>query len=346
MVKGLSIVTVATGLAAICSSVAAAVSAGSAHRPVVMWHGLGDDYKSDGMERVAAVIKEKYPDIFIHSIYLDEDPEKDSKATLVGNLNEELELVYEQLNGIPELQDGFDALGFSQGGLFFRGYIERYSSPKVYNLVTFGSPQNGVADFPPCSDFFCRRRNAVIKTQAYTAYAQNELTVAQYYRDPKRYEQYLEMSGFLADINNERPDKNETYACQIADLEKLVLYMFTEDTTVNPKESAWFADEDFETGDIIPLQERDLYKQDWIGLKSLAERGALEMLTLEGRHMNITNETVEFVARHYLGAPSTLAVPVSSLSSAVETFSADKQAALTRLRLQGLQGIISGFSLL
>jgi palmitoyl-protein thioesterase len=35
-----------------------------------------------------------------------------------GNVNEQVQLVSEQLAAIPELENGFDAIGFSQGSLF------------------------------------------------------------------------------------------------------------------------------------------------------------------------------------------------------------------------------------
>ena len=42
-------------------------------------------------------------------------------------------------------------------------------------------------------------------------------------------EAYLNSSIFLADINNEREEKNEQYAANLASLEKLVLFRFTFD---------------------------------------------------------------------------------------------------------------------
>ncbi|KAK7205606.1 Alpha/Beta hydrolase protein [Myxozyma melibiosi] len=283
----------------------ATAAAESAVRPVVMWHGLGDDYKSGGMQRVESLIKDMYPGIFVHSVYLDEDPEKDSKASLFGSLNEQIQFVCDQLASIPELANGFDGLGFSQGGLFLRGYVERCNAPKVHNLLTFGSPQNGVEDMPPCEnprDFVCRRRNAVLKTQAYAAYAQNSVTVAQYYRDLDRYDKYLEFSAYLADVNNERSTKNITYADNIKSLENLVLYLFTEDQTVVPKESAWFGQTDKSNGAQMSLEDRALFQEDWIGLKSLYQDGKLKREILEGRHMNITNATVLDFAAKYLGS--------------------------------------------
>ncbi|KAK9374901.1 Alpha/Beta hydrolase protein [Lipomyces chichibuensis] len=277
-------------------------------RPVVIWHGLGDSYDSDGMQRVAALIQEIHPGIFVHSVYLNRESSQDSKESLLGKLDDQLALVCDQLASIPELEHGFDGLGFSQGGLFLRGYVERCNAPKAYKLVTFGSPHNGVADFPPCNarDFVCRRRNAFLKTKAYSQYAQESITVAQYYRDPDQYDTYLERSGFLADINNERRVKNATYAENLSSLENLVLYLFTEDETVVPKETAWFAEVNKKTGVVTPLEERKIYIEDWFGLKALGESGRVHFGSIEGQHMRITNETMIEIATKYLGTEVTL----------------------------------------
>jgi hypothetical protein len=53
-------------------------------------------------------------------------------------------------------------------------------------------------------------------------------TVAQ---DPNNLEAYLQNNIFLPDINNEREDKDSTYADNLASLTRLVLYRFEEDTT-------------------------------------------------------------------------------------------------------------------
>ena len=45
----------------------------------------------------------------------------------------------------------------------------------------------------------------------------------QYWHDPVHFDQYLEKSQFIADINNERPLKNETYKENLLKLENLVL---------------------------------------------------------------------------------------------------------------------------
>jgi palmitoyl-protein thioesterase len=53
-------------------------------RPLVIWHGLGDTYASPGMDRFQNEIKEMHPGIFIHSIFIDEDPNADQRASFVS----------------------------------------------------------------------------------------------------------------------------------------------------------------------------------------------------------------------------------------------------------------------
>lgn len=52
---------------------------------------------------------------------------------------------------------------------------------------------------------------------------------------------YLRYNVFLADINNERQAKSALYRDNFASLERLVLVRFSEDFTVVPRDSAWFA---------------------------------------------------------------------------------------------------------
>jgi palmitoyl-protein thioesterase len=55
-------------------------------RPLVIWHGMGDSHASPGMLEFQEAIKEIHPDIFIHSVYIDEDLEADRKACFVRSL--------------------------------------------------------------------------------------------------------------------------------------------------------------------------------------------------------------------------------------------------------------------
>lgn len=124
---------------------------------------------------------------------------------------------------------------------------------------------------------------------------------AQYFRDPAELDAYLENSNFLADVNNERAVKNATYKENLSSLNRFAMFMFKDDKIVHPKETSWFAEVDKETGEVTPLREREIYKEDWLGLKELDEKGALEFETLQGNHMQLAEEDLESVFTEYFG---------------------------------------------
>ncbi|KAF9227294.1 palmitoyl-protein thioesterase [Gyrodon lividus] len=289
-------------------------------RPLVIWHGLGDTYASPGMVQFQGEVKKMHPGIFVHSVFIDQDAQVDQRAGFYGNIDEQLVLVAEQLSSIPELSRGFDAVGFSQGGQFLRGYVERNNTPPIYNLITFGSQHMGISDLPLCRplDFLCQVARRAAKAGVYSEWAQDHLVQAQYFRDPAQLLMYMSSGSFLADINNEvllPSSRKETYTENLASLHNFVLVLFAEDKTVVPKESAWFgseappeqdvlfssrpvlgSDPDQEPLDrslhvqektIVPMKLQPLYTEDWIGLRTLDERGAVVLATCPGEHMQL-----------------------------------------------------------
>jgi palmitoyl-protein thioesterase len=66
--------------------------------------------------------------------------------------------VCEMIANDPALQNGFNAIGFSQGGQFLRAVAQRCPSPRMRNLITVGSQHQGVFGFPNCPgeiNFYC-----------------------------------------------------------------------------------------------------------------------------------------------------------------------------------------------
>eukprot|EP00350_Pseudokeronopsis_sp_OXSARD2_P003418 CAMPEP_0170540524 /NCGR_PEP_ID=MMETSP0211-20121228/512_1 /TAXON_ID=311385 /ORGANISM="Pseudokeronopsis sp., Strain OXSARD2" /LENGTH=145 /DNA_ID=CAMNT_0010842967 /DNA_START=720 /DNA_END=1154 /DNA_ORIENTATION=+ len=97
-------------------------------------------------------------------------------------------------------------------------------------------------------------------------------------------------SSYLAPLNNEIFEKSAENKERILALEKLVLAMWTKDTVVIPKESAWFYKVGF-LGEIIPLEEQEMYKEDWLGLKQLNEEGKIDFLTIRGHHIYFSSKS-------------------------------------------------------
>ncbi|KAJ5861856.1 uncharacterized protein N7529_009166 [Penicillium soppii] len=271
--------------------------------PLVIWHGLGDDFEREGLISVASLAESTNPGTYVHLIRLANDGSGDRSATFFGNVTQQIELVCAQLAADPILRSApaINALGFSQGGQFLRGYIERCNTPPVHNLVTFGSQHNGISEFESCAynDWVCNGAEALLRSGRWTNFAQSRVVPAQYFRDPRELDQYLEHSNFLADINNEREVKNETYKKNLASLNKFAMFMFQEDTVAVPKESSLFSEVNATTGEVTPLHERPIYKEDWLGLKQLGEAGKLDFKTIPGQHMHLSDKVLRKAFEQY-----------------------------------------------
>ena len=274
--------------------------------PLVIWHGLGDSYDGDGIKDTARLAEALVEGTYVKIVRIGDTGSSDRTATFFGNLTEQIDHACHQLaqDHVLHTAPAINALGFSQGGQFLRAYVERCNFPPVRNLVTFGSQHNGISDFQGCAsdtDFVCQSVNALLKLGTWSQFVQGRLVPAQYFRDPDALPQYLESSNFLADVNNERAVKNATYADNIARLNKFVMYMFADDRTMIPKQSAWFADYNKTSAVVTPLAQRDIYKEDWIGLRRLADKGGLVFDILKGEHMRFSDEDLERVMQQYFG---------------------------------------------
>lgn len=283
--------------------------------PLLIWHGLGDKYDAEGLRTTGTLAKKVHPGTHVYYIRLDEDGSNDRSASFFGNVTEQIEQVCAGLKDDAQLlateQEGVmrvDALGFSQGGQFLRGLLERCDGLSMRSLVTFGSQHNGIAQFQVCGDFdfLCKGATALIKSNAWTDYVQNKVVPAQYYRTINETtglatDDYLEHSNFLADINNERREKNEAYTAKMASLDNFVMYVFDEDKTVIPKESGWFAEVNATSEDVTPLRNRTMYKEDWLGLKKLDDKSGLVFKTAPGGHMQLEQAVLAAAFREYFG---------------------------------------------
>ncbi|KAK7748745.1 hypothetical protein SLS53_000768 [Cytospora paraplurivora] len=273
--------------------------------PLIIWHGLGDSYGNEGIKEVAALAEEANPGTLVYVVKQGSDPNADQRATFFGNVNDQVDKLCLELatDQIISTAPAIDALGFSQGGQFLRAYVERCNVPPVRSLVTFGSQHNGIIDFSECSptNFLCKGAMALLRGNVWSSYVQNNLVPAQYYRPTTEaeYEAYLEESNFIADINNEREEKSATYKENLASLENFVLFMFDEDKTVIPKETSWFSE--VNGTEVTPLRARQIYEEDWIGLRALDRKGGLKFRVAPGQHMQLSSELLNDTFSEFYG---------------------------------------------
>ena len=281
--------------------------------PLLIWHGLGDRYDAPGLHTVGALARKIHPGTHIEYIRAAPSGPDDQRATFFGNITAQSEIICADLLANPNLTDHrgdvrVDALGFSQGGQFLRGLVERCEGLRVRSLVTYGSQHNGIARFQRCGtwDLVCKGAVAIVGSNAWTDYVQNTVVPAQYYREVngstgEPVEGYLERSHFLADVNNEGEVKKGVYKRRLAALERFVMVVFEGDETVVPKESGWFAEVDEESGVVTGVRERAIYGEDWIGLRELDRRGGLVFESVPGKHMELDEGDLERVFGRYFG---------------------------------------------
>ena len=164
------------------------------------------------------------------------------------------------------LKNGFNLIGASQGGIIAKYIIEMCENrPPINKLVTLGTPHAGVSMTPYCSYWFCLVLDWVIDRIAYYPIFQRYIAPTNYWRDPQNRASFLSKSSFLAEANNELDVKNLTYRERMVELAGVLLVKNEKDGVVIPRSSAHFGIFD-EYYNEIPLQDQDLWKEDWLGL--------------------------------------------------------------------------------
>jgi palmitoyl-protein thioesterase len=153
-------------------------------------------------------------------------------------------------------------IGFSQGGLLARGYVQRYAGrtgyPTVRNLLTFGTPHGGIY-------------NALDYRQVYSNETQAKNSWAGYWKDPYNLDTYQTKCRFLPELNGDRTP----YARLPASLEHLVMVSSESETVVSPADSSKFSYYRDNTLELVPLRESIQYLEDRTGLRSLDQRKGL-----------------------------------------------------------------------
>ncbi|XP_038681454.1 palmitoyl-protein thioesterase 1-like isoform X8 [Tripterygium wilfordii] len=210
-----------------------------------------------------------------------------------------------------------------QGNLIGRGLIELCDGgPPVKNFVSLGGPHAGTASVPFCgSGLICLLVDTLIKLEIYSNYVQEHLAPSGYLKIPTDISNYIEGCKFLPKLNNEVvSERNSTYKERLAGIENLVLIMFEQDTILIPKETSWFGYyPDGAFNPVLTVKETKLYKENWIGLRTLDEAGKVKFINVTGNHLDISKGDMKKYVVPYLAdqapAPSTQSMATTSSSS-------------------------------
>ncbi|KAG7162577.1 Palmitoyl-protein thioesterase 1-like [Homarus americanus] len=138
--------------------------------PLVIWHGMGDTCCFFfSMGHIEKLVMQRIPGIYVRSLMIGSNIIADEEHGYFGNVNDQVEEVCNKLANDTELQGGYHAMGFSQGGQFLRAVAQRCPEPAMHNLITFGGQHQGVFGLPNCApdDQFCEEMRRLLDLGAY-----------------------------------------------------------------------------------------------------------------------------------------------------------------------------------
>ncbi|KFM65845.1 Palmitoyl-protein thioesterase 1, partial [Stegodyphus mimosarum] len=259
--------------------------------PIVLWHGMGDSCCNlMSMGSIKRFLEQNIPNVYVKSLEIGNNELEDIENSYLMGVNEQVSNACKQIADDNALKNGYNAIGFSQGGQFLRAVAQRCPEPGMKTLISFGGQHQGVYGLPRCpaeSAKICDYVRELLNIGAYVDFIQKHLAQAQYWHDPLNEETYRAKSLFLAEINNENI-KNETYKLNLQKLDNFVMVKFSEDKMVEPKESEWFGF--YKPGqaiEVFKLQDSPLYMEDWLGLREMDNEGKLHFLEAIGDHLQI-----------------------------------------------------------
>ncbi|XP_058811590.1 palmitoyl-protein thioesterase 1 [Topomyia yanbarensis] len=265
----------------------------TASLPIVLWHGMGDTccfpFSLGGFK----TFLESDLGVYVKSIEIGNSIVTDYKSGYLIHPNTQVDEVCQQLSNDVQLVNGYNAIGFSQGGQFLRAVAQRCPTPRMNNLITLGGQHQGVFGLPDCpslSSKTCEYFRQMLNYAAYARWLQDYLVQATYWHDPLNELVYKESSTFLADINNERI-VNQTYIDNLQKLNRFVMVKFTKDKIVQPIESQWFGY--YKPGqdkEIEKLEESELFLKNRLGLQEMHKLNKLVFLECEGNHLHFTKD--------------------------------------------------------
>ncbi|XP_026738246.1 palmitoyl-protein thioesterase 1 [Trichoplusia ni] len=264
--------------------------------PIVLWHGMGDTCcLAVSLGTFKVFLESVIPGVYVNSLRIGNSSIEDLENGYFLNPNKQVQLVCNMLAEDPQLKDGFNAIGFSQGSQFLRAVVQRcgHKIPPVKNLISLGGQHQGVYGLPHCGVLMhpsCDYVRQLLNYAAYEHWVQTSLAQATYWHDPLDEESYQHKSIFLSEINNE-VFINTTYIENLNKLEHFVLVKFNNDTIVQPRETEWFGFyEPGQSEKMLTLQESKLYLEDRLGLKKMEKDGKLVFISAEGDHLRFSDK--------------------------------------------------------
>merc|ERR1719382_1869857 len=266
----------------------------AASLPTVLGHGMGDSCFEPGFSSVTKAVGTR-TGTYATCIPTGGNILTDTINGFLLNMDKSVDVFAEKIRKDPQLQGGFNAIGFSQGNSLIRGYIQKYNDPPVNTFISVHGTVMGVAAFPNCFQngqplgLICKGLAEVLGDLAYSSLVQGILFQADYYRaaDKTTGQGYLEHSQ-IAQWNNEAT-ANATYKKNFQSV-KYAMVKALKDSMVFPNEAEhWGSEPEGSYGTPLAMKDTKFYKDDLFGLKEVDDAGKIFYETTPGDHLQFTD---------------------------------------------------------
>jgi len=199
-----------------------------------------------------------------------------------------------QISSDSNYNGDFAIVSISQGGVIARYIIEKCQMKgKVIKFISIGGPLAGTHKLPHClGGVVCRILNSFAEWFCYKGYVQKTFGPAGYFRVSNHLKKFKKSKSLLLDLNNQGETYDSEAKNRFIQLQKLVLIGFKRDTTISPKQSAFFAEYD-ENHNLVEMKDTEIYKKDLFGLKTLDENNKIKMILLDERHVRCSFQNIQ-----------------------------------------------------
>jgi len=245
--------------------------------------GMGDSGTNSGMKSLCQTVREKYPGMFVLC-----STTADGAKSISMTFRKQLAAFQQEIALHPELAHGFNAVGLSQGNFLLESYIALVNDPPVHNFASICGPLQGIGTCPKNIAF--QAVCPIWKVDPYGA----PLAFSSYWKGTANKQKYMQKSVLLADVLNERAQKNATIRANWLKLNSLLMAEATKDTMLVPRDTElggmWQWGSSGNRAPIVALRESEGYQGDWAGWKTLDQQGKLRNSTFVGEHIRFSDQ--------------------------------------------------------
>lgn len=282
--------------------------------PIVLVHGLKND--SSNMQTTKTILEKLCPGTKVYT--------PDIGFYGFAPCEAQIQELTNYINSEKELENGFNLIGYSLGGVISRGVVEEGKVPRVYSLVTFASPHRGVCGFPgswdddldkKAKDYFNVEPITAIEKLAYKPLVAVEqlvsklhiplvdqlpiCSVVDLWNEPTEHSTYLKHNKFLPYFNNEKSHSNfDAFKHNLTTVAAFVCLAGTKDATVEPWQSTHWDYFDSKRKKIDRLEDSSIYEK--LGLHDLVVESKFNRITIEGASHGGIHQDEDLIKQHVL----------------------------------------------